>query len=166
MFLIEKSILWSVVLLSFISICLIPKEKYRQASFIFLFAQFPAWIFGLIVVEVGWIEYPVRLLVKANRTSIIFEYLVLPIICIFFNIYYPSGQGFYKKIKYFLAILGVFTLLEYFTEKYTALIHYVHWEWYLTFVTMAIFFYFVRSVYKWFFKLERTLKNSNKQTYN
>lgn len=157
MYFIEKFILGSIWLISFISIWFIPKQKYRQASFIFLFAQLPAWIFGLLVVEAGWIEYPVRELSKANATSFTFEYLILPIICIFFNFYFPEGEGFYKKIKYYIPILAIFTLMEYFMEKYTLLIRYVHWEGYTTFITMGIIIYFVRSVYKWFFHLDRPL---------
>lgn len=149
----EKLIIISVWIISFISIWFIPKENYRQASVIFLIAQLPSWIFGLLVVEAGLIEYPVRELYRANATSFTFEYLVLPIICIFFNMYFPENKGFYNKVMYYLTILSIFTLIEYFAEEYTLILKYIHWQWYTTFITMGILIYFVRSVYKWFFNL-------------
>jgi uncharacterized membrane protein len=153
MYFVERFIIVSVWLISFISIWFIPKEYYHQASFIFLFTQLPSWIFGLLVVEAGLIEYPVRELYRANVTSFTFEYLVLPIMCIFFNMYFPQNKGSYNKIIYYLTILSPFTLIEYFTEKHTLILKYIHWQWYTTFITMGILIYFVRSVYKWFFNL-------------
>lgn len=155
MYFIEKLIIGSVWLISFISIWFVPKQKYRQAAFIFLFTQLLSWIFGLLVVEFGWIEYPVRELYKANATSFTFEYLILPIICILFNIYFPENENLYKKIIYYINILAIFTLMEYLIEMYTLMIKYVHSKWYLTFITMGILIYLVRSVYKWFFNLNR-----------
>jgi hypothetical protein len=155
MYFIERLILGLVWLISIVSIGFIPKQKYRQSSFIFFFTQMPAWIFGLLVVEAGLIEYPVREMHKANATSFTFEYLVLPIICIFFNLYYPENKGFYKKIHYYITTMGIFTYIEYLAERHTLLLSYIHWEWYTTFITMAIFVYFVRGVYKWFFKLSK-----------
>lgn len=153
MYFIERLIIGTVWCISFISIWFIPKGKLRQASFIFLTAQLPSWLFGLLVVEAGWIEYPVRELYKANATSFTFEYLVLPIICIFFNLQYPETKGLYKKVKYYFYILSIFTLIEYLTEKYTLIIHYIHWEWYITLITMAIFLYMIRAFYKWFYNI-------------
>ena len=153
MYFIERLIIGTVWCISFVSIWFIPGRKLRQASFIFLTAQLPSWLFGLLVVEAGWIEYPVRELYKANATSFTFEYLVLPIICIFFNLHYPENKGLYKKIKYYFYILSIFTLIEYFTEKYTLIIHYIHWEWYITLITMAIFLYMIRAFYKWFYNM-------------
>lgn len=145
----------SVWLICFISILFIPKQKYRQASFIFVFAQLPAWIFGLAVVEAGLIKYPVRVFSKANGTSFTFEYLALPFICIFFNLYFPENKGLYRKVIYYMSFLSFFTLLEYFVEKYTLILKYVHWNWYTTFTSMALFMYLVRLIYKWFYNLDK-----------
>lgn len=153
MYFIERILFVSVWLVSFISIWFIPKSKYRQVSFIFIFSQLPAWIFGLLVVEAGLIEYPVREFHKANATSFTFEYIVLPLICIFFNLHFPEDKGVYRRIIYYAAFLVPFTLIEYFAERYTLILDYIHWEWYITLITMSIFIYFVRSVYKWFYNI-------------
>lgn len=155
MYILERLIISIAWLICFISLWLTTKQKYRQASFILILSQLPAWIFGLIFVEVGLIEYPVRELHKANATSFSFEYLVLPTLCTYFNLYFPENKSYCKKIIYYITFLTPFTLIEYFTEKYTLIIRYIHWEWYTTFITMGVFIYFIRSVYKWFFKLDK-----------
>jgi hypothetical protein len=155
MYLKERIIIATVLCTSFISLYFIPREKYRQATFLFLFTQLPSWIFGLLAVETGLIEYPVRELAKASGTSFTFEFLVLPLICVFFNLNYPEEKGASSKIKFYFTILSIFTLIEYFTEKYTLIIQYLYWEWYITFATMGAIIYFVRVVYKWFFNIKK-----------
>jgi hypothetical protein len=157
MHLLEKTIIAAAWIISFASILLIPREKSRDASFIFLLTQFPTWILGLSVVEFGWIQYPVRLFHEVNGTSISFEYTVMPFLCIFFNLYYPSNKSIHKKIYYYISILSIFTAIEYLAEKYTLILKYIYWHWYLTWISMFIVIYFVRAVYKWFFKLGKPL---------
>jgi hypothetical protein len=149
----EKIIIYGVWIVSFASVWFIPKDKRRHASFIFLFSQFPAWILGLLVVEAGYIEYPVREFAKANSTSFSFEYFVLPLLCVFFNLNYPSHKSIAKKLLYIASIMSSFTLIELLTEKYTRIIKYVNWESYWTLISMTLVFYFVRVVYKWFYNL-------------
>ena len=157
MYLKERLIIGFIWLICFISIWFIPKNKRREASAIFLIAQLFAWTLGLLVVEAGLIEYPVRLFWKANATSFTFEYLLLPFLCIFFNLYYPNTKRSYKKLAYYIIIFSVFSLMEYLAEKHTKILIYIHWEWYYTFISMGMVFYLVRAVYKWFFKLESPL---------
>lgn len=157
MYLIERLTIGSMWLVCFMSLWFIPKHKRRVASFIFLFAQMPAWILGLLVVEAGLIEYPVRELHKANATSFTFEFLVLPLLCVFFNLYYPEGASISKKLAYYIKILSIFTTVEYVVEKYTLVINYLHWEWYFTFASMGIVIYLIRAGYKWFFHKKNPL---------
>ena len=153
MYLKERIIICAAWLFCLISLRLIPKNKYREASFIFLLAQLPAWILGLCVVEADMISYPVRLFWKANYTNFCFEYLVLPFMCIFFNLYYPNTQSTLKKVLYYLCILSGFTLMEALAEKHTKILTYIGWRWYYTFLSMLLVIYIVRVVYKWFFHI-------------
>ena len=155
MYLKERVIIGTVWLLCLISLRFIPKSKYREASFILLFAQLPSWILGLCVVEGNMIAYPVRLLWKANATNFCFEYLVLPFICIFFNVYYPNTKSTLRKVFYYFCILSGFTLVEMLVEKYTKILTYIHWQWFYTSISMFLLLYLVRIVYKWFFHLPR-----------
>lgn len=155
MYLKEKVIIGLVWLICAISICFIPKNKRREASVIFLFSQMFAWILGLLVVEMGLIIYPIRELQKANSTSFSFEYLVLPVICIFFNIHYPEGKGLVKRLFYYVGIISVFSFCEYMAEKYTLILKYIHWELYYTFLSMFAVIYIVRVVYKWYYNMDK-----------
>jgi hypothetical protein len=157
MHLLEKVIIYSVWVIGFVSLWFIPKNKYFEVSFIFLFAQLQTWIFGLIVVEFGLIQYPVRELSKANSTSFTFEYFIMPIMCIFFNLYFPDTKSTPLKILYYIECLLPFTLIELIVERYTLILKYTHWHGYLTFISMLIVFYIVRMVYKWFFKINKPL---------
>lgn len=157
MYLKERIIIGTVWLACIISLRFIPKTKFRKASFIFIFTQLPAWILGLVVVEAGWIVYPVREFYKANGTSFSFEYLVLPFICIFFNLYYPENKSLIKKLFYYISILSIFTLVEYLAEKNTQILTYIHWEWYHTFLSMWLVIYLARTSYKWFFNIKKPL---------
>jgi len=153
---IENFILITVWVVSFISLLFINKDKYRKASFIFLFAQAPAWIFGVLVVEHGLLKYPYRYFKRANFTSFTFEFLILPIISIFFNIYYPQNETKIKKFIYCSIYSSSLTIFEVTLEKYTNLIKYTGWKWYWTWITICMFLHFVRLVYVWFFQLHKS----------
>lgn len=85
----ESKILATAVVVTLLSLAFVPKDKRLSMQFIILFVQFPTWILGLSAVELGLLEYPVRELATVNRTSFIFEYIVLPILCVHVNNYYP-----------------------------------------------------------------------------
>ncbi|MCX7749768.1 MAG: hypothetical protein N2645_23195 [Clostridia bacterium] len=155
MYLVERILLGGTWLISFISIWFIPKGKAPEASFIFLFTQLPTWILGLVAVEARWLEYPVRELYYANATSFTYEFLALPLICVFFNLYYPQNKTLKWKLLYYSAFVLVSTLAEYIVEKLTKVIKYITWEWYWTLISLALILYLIRVVYKWFFKIEK-----------
>lgn len=148
----EKNILVISAIIAIVSLVFTPKEKKLQSHFIFLFSPIPVWILGLSVVELGLLEYPVRELSDINRTSFIFEYLILPVVCIFFNAYYPSSSTRKIQIAYYLAFSSTLTLLESLLEKYTMLIKYTGWKWYFSLISMCIVFCLTRIVTNWFFK--------------
>jgi hypothetical protein len=159
LYLIERIVLGSVGLISFISLWFIPKQKIREATFIYLFTQFITWGVGLYVVERGWIEYPVRFLFnKANSTSFFYEYVVLPLLCAHFNLRYPEAQGWGIKIGYYTAFLSVSIAVEYLIEMNTLLIKFIHWEWYTSLFSLALLIYLVRVAYKSFYRYPRPFK--------
>lgn len=155
---IEQLMLTGFAIICFIVIWFIPKQMVSRASFIFLSTQFFTWILGLVVVEFGWIEYPVREFAKANATSFLFEFFILPIIAIFFILHYPSGKRLILRLLYFVSIISAFTLTEFFIEKYTQVIEYHSWTWYLTWISMSLVIYIVMVIYKWFFKKDKIFR--------
>jgi hypothetical protein len=147
-------ILYVIYACTFISFAFIPKNKIRQASIAFLFQQFVTWFLGLLVVELHLIEYPVRELSGVIKSSFVYEFLVYPTISAFYCIYYPLTSTRWKKFIYTSTFVTSITIPEIFFEKYTDLIHYIHWEWYVTWVSLYATLVLVWIFYKWYFKLD------------
>lgn len=152
---IETILLTGAYIVSFAAVFFISRKKAAEASFIFMLTQFFSWVLGLVVVQFGWLEYPVHELAKANSTSFLFEYFLMPVLAIFFILHYPSGKPVYIRILYFASIISGFTLIEVIVEKYTMIIEYHAWTWYWTWISMSLVFYVVTTIYKWFFRQKK-----------
>lgn len=146
---IDRTILISIDIITALAlIWLTPKDKLREASIIILFKQTMTWSFGLLVVEWGLIEYPVREFVKANATSFSFEYFIYPSLCVIFNLRYPTETK-WKKWAWFLAFPTAMTILEVVLERKTGLIRYVHWNGFYSWVTLLLTFLLSRLYFLW-----------------
>jgi hypothetical protein len=150
---IDFMILYILYACTFISIAFIPKNKLREASIIFLFQQFITWFAGILAVGLRLIEYPVRELEKVNGTSFLYEFLMYPIVTIFFCIHYPKTSAKWKKFIYINAFCAGLTIPEVLIEKYTHLIKYLHWEWYFTWASVYATLYLAWVFYRWYYKL-------------
>lgn len=148
----ETVILIAEAIIPVLSLAFVPKNKLFQAQFIFLFVQSPSWILGLLAVQLGLIVYPYRELSTVNRTSFIFEFLVLPILCIHFNVHFPERSSKVVKSMYYFGITMVFTVIEYFIEKHTLILKYTGWQWYWTFISVCFIFWLTRKTTHWFFR--------------
>ncbi|MFT4416184.1 CBO0543 family protein [Fredinandcohnia humi] len=133
----------------------IPKNKIRLAVVAFLFKQIITFLIGLVVVELGLLEYPVRLFASINRTSFTYEFYAFPVICAAFNVWYPSGRSNLIQIGYYVGFSSVMTIIEVIIEKYTDLITYIHWEWYISWITICFSFLLARLFCVWFFVQEK-----------
>ncbi|WP_425541874.1 CBO0543 family protein [Bacillus carboniphilus] len=136
------------------SLAYIPKSKWREASLAFSFQQCITWFLGLLVVELNLIEYPVRELAKVNRTSFLFEFIQYPIVSSFYCIYYPLNRTLRVRILYTSTFCTALVIPEILFEKYTDLISYVHWEWYVSWLSIYISLTILWYFYKWYFRLE------------
>ena len=144
--------LWFVTALMLI--IFIPKEKIREAWLVFLFKLSITWFIGLIVVELRLIEYPVEFFKYATKTSFSFEYFIFPAICAIFNLNYPIHKSKFRKFFHYFSFCTAMSFIEVLFEKYTNIIKYVHWTWYLTWITLFITFFISRKFYIWFFRLQ------------
>ena len=140
-----------------------PRNKIREAHLIFLFKQVLTWIFGLLVVEFLFIEYPVREFPYATRASFGFEYFVYPATCVIFILRFPEEGSWIKKLGWYLFWPTWMTIVEVLLERYTDLVHYMNWTWYWTWITLLITFYIPRVYFKWFLK-KGIPKFTNKNT--
>ncbi len=130
----------------------VPRNKIREAQVIFLFKQLMTWIFGLIVAELGLIEYPVRVFSYASRASFTFEFFIYPSLCVIFNLHYPENKRALRQLGHYVLFCSAITVVEVLCERFTNIIHYVNWTWYTTWFTLLITFYLSRLYYIWFFR--------------
>lgn len=147
----ESVIITAAVLVALLSLRLTPKNKRLEMQFIILFIQLPTWLLGLSAVELGLLEYPFRELAGVNRTSFVFEYICLPVLCAHVNNYYPWAGSKVVKAAYLAGISLLVTIAEVVMEHHTELIAYTGWKWYWSWITMICMFGFAQKVVAWFF---------------
>lgn len=130
----------------------IPKDKIRHALLTFHVMQVLTWLFGLVVVEMRLIKYPVRMFAFASKTSFLFEFFAYPAICAIFNIHFPNKKNKVIQFGYYALYATIMTAFEKTLEVNTNLIVYLHWSWYWTWITLFITLFLSRAYYKWFFR--------------
>ncbi|WP_079528110.1 CBO0543 family protein [Halobacillus hunanensis] len=110
----------------------------------FISAYFGSFI-GALVVAHHLISYPVTFLKPPFHSSVLFEFLLLPIVCTYYyQTSYQSGIfGFIWQAGFYSSVL---TIIEFFLEGYTDLIEYHQWKWYFTLITVFTFLICVRSL--------------------
>ncbi len=152
----DRWILVFIIITSILSLIkLVSRQKLRDAIIIFLSLQTLTWPLGLVTVEMKWIEYPVQLLPNANQTnksSLLFEYYLFPLLAILFSLYYPQDKNKLGIVLYYLTFTGIFTILEFVIERYTDLAHYHTWSWYWTFISVLLVLFINHAYYLWFKK--------------
>lgn len=152
----ERIILVSAWIITIIVLIIfIPKNRIREAQLIFLFKQLQTWLFGLLVANYGLIEYPMRLFQYATRADFTFEFFIYPAVCVIFNLHYPQKKSWFRQAVHYVSYTTTITLFEIVIEKYTNIINYLHWTWYLTWITICVTFWFSRLYYVWFYKHKR-----------
>lgn len=150
--LLERLILYSSIILTIIALIIfIPRKMIRVATAGILFKQIITWSLGIFTVELGLLDYPIRLFEEVNRTSFTFEYIVYPAICAIFIVHYPEHKGKLYRFGYYAIYCTILSGIEIILEHTTQLIRYIHWDWYWTWISLLITFGISRQFYKWYF---------------
>ncbi|UJL45893.1 hypothetical protein KFZ58_16175 [Virgibacillus sp. NKC19-16] len=140
----EKIILWSSfivgVAMLFFSLRKLPLIDWL---IIFLFTSYLSVIAGTVVVEEKMLAYPVKIFEKHFESSLQFEMLTLPVICLYFyqTTYHSTCTGIFLQGVLYTSAL---TLAEILLEKYTDVIEYHTWTWMYTFISVFTLVIFVR----------------------
>ncbi len=140
----ENTILKTLLLLGILAfINVVRKPPVKDWLIIFLFKSYISTFFDRLTVKKGYITYPVKL-IKWFDISFIFDYLLFPLSCVYYN------QMTYKK-NFFPTVFSVFlfsipmSLVETMLEKNTKLVSYKKgWNSFHSFFTLTITFLFVR----------------------
>ena len=149
-----------------IGIFLIPfafkREKLKDWLLIFFVKGYISSLINQIIVKKKHIVYPVRFMSKYFDLSILFDYFLFPLLCVFFNRTSEKSNLLSIFVQTFLYSTPM-TILEVFLEKYTKLIKYKKgWNWVITYFTLVVTFLFVRGFITIIRKL--SLETPNKTT--
>jgi hypothetical protein len=120
------------------------RKNLKDWLLVFFVKGYISSFIATIVVNNKQISYPVRFIPKFFRISVLFDYFLFPILCVFFNRTTLSSKPIHVVYQSLLYSLPM-TILEIFLEKYTKLIRYKHnWNWIITYITLSITFLMVR----------------------
>ncbi|NNU83415.1 hypothetical protein ETC05_05985 [Geobacillus sp. BMUD] len=109
----------------------------REVSISFLLNAYATSFLGTVTAGAGLLEYPIRFFAAYTGNSVIFEYLLYPVVSVY--VYATSrrsrGLGVVAQCAGYAAAM---TALEVVFERYTDLIEYHGWTWVHSFVAMFL----------------------------
>ena len=121
------------------------REKLKDWFLIFFLKGYISSFLDQIIVKKKHISYPVRFMSKYFDSSILFDYLLFPILCVFYNRTSEKSNLHSIFLQSFIYSTPM-TVLEVILEKNTNLIKYnKNWNWLITYLSLVITFLFVRG---------------------
>ncbi len=130
----------------------VPKERIREAHISILFSQSIAWLFELIQVHFGLVEFPFREFHHATKMSFSLHYIVLPTFGVFFILLYPLNKGKKRIMFHYLIFSSALPLYTTLVEHFTSLIEYKNWNWFIATCVNLILLWFLQKFVFWFRK--------------
>ena len=121
------------------------REKLKDWLLIFFLKGYIASFLDQIIVKKKRISYPVRFMSKYFDSSLLFDYLLFPLLCVFYNRTSEKSNLHSIFLQSFIYTTPM-TVLEVILEKKTNLIRYKkNWNWLITYLTLVTTFLFVRG---------------------
>ncbi|MBE3571033.1 MAG: hypothetical protein IMW92_13345 [Bacillales bacterium] len=152
----DKIILWILFIIGIALLLFSFRKKalIKDSILVFLLKAYFSTFIGIFVAEEKMIVYPVRFLSKYFNTSIIFESLLYPIMCVYFfqTTYHSKFLGIILQCALYTSAL---TIIEVLCEKYTDLIKYHTWTWMYSFITIFLLSLFVRLIMLYLNKIDK-----------
>lgn len=136
-------LLWFFLILGIVLLYIsLKRPAFKDWLLCMLIAAYFITFLGDIVVKYQMLSYPVQLLPKF-QSSVLYEYLLLPLMCIYF---YQSTycKGVFDWVWIALVYSSVLTAVEVLLEKNTGLIHYITWSWFDSLVSQFLLLLFIR----------------------
>jgi hypothetical protein len=151
----ERIILWSLLIIGItLLFSSLRKPPIKNWILIFSLSSCFSTFFGVLVVEEKMLEYPVRFLRNYFSSSLLYEYLLFPVVCIYF--YQTTYRSRYLNIVLqCILYTTVLTIIEFFFERYTELIKYHTWTWIYTFISTFLLMMFIRFLMQLISRKER-----------
>jgi len=151
----EKAILWGLLIVGVaLLIFSLRKPQIKDWINIFLLTAYFSIFISVLVVSNEMLEYPVRFLAKQFDTSILYEFLLFPVVCIYF---YQStyNSGYVNIILQGALYTSALTIIEVLFERYTDLIEYHTWTWKFTFISTFVLMLFLRILMQLIYRQSR-----------
>ena len=121
------------------------REKLKDWLLIFFLKGYISSFLDQIIVKKKQISYPVRFMSKYFDSSLLFDYLLFPLLCVFYNRTSEKSNLHSIFLQSFIYSTPM-TVLEVILEKKTNLIRYKKkWNWLITYLTLVVTFLFVRG---------------------
>ncbi|MDU0200086.1 MULTISPECIES: CBO0543 family protein [Paenibacillus] len=141
----EYVILWAATILCFGSMFIwMLRKPIKDWLIIFLLKSVVTAITDCFIIAADLLDYPIRFFPKVFDTNIVFDFLVFPTLCVFYNITTQHSKLksiFVQALLYSIPV----TLLEFWAEKNTELITYKHWNAFVSLITLMATFLIVRG---------------------
>ncbi|WP_456271424.1 CBO0543 family protein [Bacillus sp. AK031] len=141
----EKSILLLLLVFGIVALInLIRKPPVKDWVIIFLLKAYISSILDKFTVKKGFLVYPIKL-INLFDTSFIFDYLLFPISCVYYNqvTYQKSFFSIFTRVLLFSIPM---TIVEQWLEHKTDLVKYKKgWNWIYTFTSLNLTFLLVRG---------------------
>ncbi|WP_404428187.1 CBO0543 family protein [Sutcliffiella horikoshii] len=121
----------------------IKKPLAKDWLLVFFIKSYYASLVDQMVVNKGYVEYPIRIPSKV-KTSLLFDYILFPITCVFYNQLTKDSPIIQclLKVLYFSVPM---TITELWLEKNTQLVKYKKgWNWKTNFNSLSFSFLLVR----------------------
>ncbi|RBW67319.1 CBO0543 family protein [Bacillus taeanensis] len=152
----EKLILYGLSILGLLCLPFALKRQPRKDwMIVFLLKTLISGFLGNIIAAKKWIEFPIRLFPKAFHSSVLYDNLLFPLLCVYYNQTTYRSKTLGMILQAFLYSAPM-TAIEYWVERKTDLIDYKKWTWYYTFFSLAGTFLFVRGTIGWIRKTSPT----------
>lgn len=154
--------MWLLLIIGILLLILsFKKSPIKEWILVFLLSSYFSTFLGVIIVEEEMLAYRVRFLSKHFDSSLLYEYLLFPVVCIYF--YQTTYHSKYPSIILKCAIYtSALTIIEVIIEKYTNLIEYLTWTWMNTLFSTFFLMMFVRILMQLISKTERKIKENSK----
>lgn len=157
----DKFILYGLSLFGLVLLPIALKQKpKRDWIIVFLLKTMISGFLGNIIAAKKLLEFPIRLFPVAFKSSVLYDNLLFPLICVFYNQTSYKSKPISIISQAFIYSIPM-TFIEYILEKQTNLIKYNQWTWYYTFFSLAGTFLLVRGAIAYIRKITQTESSEN-----
>jgi hypothetical protein len=146
--LVDQFILWGSLVIGVVFFLFsLRKPPLKDWLLMFFLSANITTFIGVFVERENMLEYPVKFLRDYFDTSILYEYVLFPLVCIYFyqTTYRASYRGIFMQGLLYTALL---TGSEVIVERDTNLLDYKTWTWFYTFGSVFLLIIFLRLLMK------------------